>query len=114
VTSCTAGPQVCGIPETVGLHYWRADASRAITVSQSAATGDAGCEIEEFRLRSHGNGSSGGWERVGGDDKRGGEYRVTGAAVTVNREGTRITVRAMTLATDEVLGLTRKLRRVTE
>jgi hypothetical protein len=104
---------VDGMPQTVGFHYWLADASRAINVTQSAATGDEGCEIEEFRLRSHGNGSSGQWERVGDDDAAGGEYRVTGAAVTVHRDGTRITVRAMTLRTEDVLGLTRKLRRVT-
>lgn len=103
-------------PEAVHLHYWLPDATRVIDVEQKPSAGDAAdLEIDEFRLRPSGpNGSSGQWERVGGEGVREGEYRVTGASVTLHRDGTKITIRAMTLGTDEVLGLMPKLVRVAE
>jgi hypothetical protein len=101
-------------PEAVRLHYWLPDATHTIDVEQTPSTGGAeGCEVEELRMRPAGRGgSSGQWERVGDENVREGEYRVTGASVTLNRNGTKITIRAMTLSTDEVLALIRTLVRV--
>ena len=101
-------------PEAVRLHYWLPDATHSIDVEQTRSTRPADLEIDEFRARPAGpGGSSGQWERVGDEDVPEGPYRVTGAAVTLHREGTNVIIRSMTLGTDEVLKLMRELVPVT-